>query len=241
MLLGIVVVFLFSVHQVKKQNMVFEDLLIIGAFALLFALPCASMIYALVTFGVKGVWEHLKTGNFAIFGGLVFYGALIGGIPGSLIGIKVARVSVASAEKVIVPFLPIGHAIGRIGCMMAGCCYGMKYDGPFAVFYPQSVAGISPQQGYFPVQLLEGVLNILISLCLMKLANKCARKFQLLSGYLLLYGMVRFLMEFLRGDDIRGIFFALSTSQWIAAGLSLVSALYLALSFREKHLSPIKE
>lgn len=238
MLLGIFVVFLLALKRAKKHSVLLEDLLIIGAFSLLFALPCASTAYAIVTFGLEGVLENIAKGNFQVFGGLVFYAALIGGIAGSILGIKIAKVKIVSAEKVIVPFIPIGHTIGRIGCVMAGCCYGIEYDGPFAIFYSNNIAGIPVSQGYFPVQLLEGFLNIFISLCLIKLANNCTEKFQLLSIYLIFYGIVRFFVEFLRGDDIRGVCFVLSTSQWVAIVTSAVGFLYLVMNVlkRRSHL-----
>ena len=233
MLLGISLALVLATRRGKKYGIIFEDLLIIGGFALLVALPCGSLTYALVTFGIDGVWKNLISGNFAIFGGLVFYGSLIGGIIGSFIGIKVAKVDFVNAEKTVVPFIPIGHAIGRIGCIMAGCCYGMEYNGPLAIHYTNAITGVDTVKGYFPVQLLEGLLNILVSYLLIKLADKCNKKLQLLSVYLLFYAIVRFSMEFLRGDEIRGIYLSFSTSQWIAISLSVASVIYLFLSMKK--------
>ena len=233
MVVGISVVYLLALT--RKQGVSFYDLLIIGATALLFGLPCGSAVYAVVTFGFRGVLENIKNGNFQVFNGLVFYGSLVGGVFGSLLGIRLAKAKILSVEKTVVPFIPIGHAIGRIGCVMAGCCYGMEYDGIFAIYYPNAVTGVSQSQGHFPVQLLEGIMNILISLLLLKIANRCTRKFQLLSVYLILYGAVRFAVEFLRGDAVRGVYFTLSTSQWISILLSVIGLLYLIFSVFRKN------
>ncbi len=236
MVLAICVVFLLSKKNAKKQGLLFADLLIVGAFSLLLALPCGATTYAFVTFGFDGVWMHLANGDFSVFGGLVFYGALLGGIAGAIVGIKVAGVPILSVEKTIIPFLPIGHAIGRIGCVLAGCCYGMEYNGIFSIAYPHSVT----EQRCFPIQFLEGFFNLLVALLLIRLSRNNTRTFRLLSWYLLLYGIVRFFMEFLRGDTVRGIFYSFSTSQWISVALCMGSALYLTLTkkktiaFKEK-------
>ena len=227
MLLGITVVFALSVHSAKKYVCPCWDLMIIGGCALLVALPAGSLLYIAITYDFATIASHIIAGNFEALGGSVFYGALIGGILGGILGIHVAKANIGTVEKTIIPYIPIGHAVGRIGCLLAGCCYGMKYSGPFAVYYPNSIAGAFPQQGYFPVQILEAMLNVIISLILTRIRNKTSRKFQLLAVYLMFYGFVRFLLELLRGDAIRGFYFGISTSQWISLGLFAVSLSYI--------------
>ena len=229
MFIGIVTVILLANKSAKKYNCTFWDLLIVGGFALMFALPCGSILYTFVTYDLDQIVAAVLAGNFRIFGGLVFYGSLIGGIFGALVGVRVAKLKMITVEQIILPFIPIGHAIGRVGCLLAGCCYGIEYNGLFAVYYKSSAAGALPGQGYFPVQLLEALLNILICFLLIKSRKKVKRNFELLSIYLILYGIVRFLLEFLRGDAIRGMFFAFSTSQWIAITLIIIGLAYLLL------------
>ena len=170
-------------------------------------------------------------GRFEIFSGLVFYGGLIGGIVGGILGIKVAKINTQLVERSVVPFLPIGHAIGRIGCLLAGCCTGKEYDGIFAIHYPSTVSELSAEQGYFPVQLLEAGINIIISITLIIYSKKQKPKYSILFLYLLLYSVMRFCLEFLRGDEIRGIYFGLSTSQCISILLLLVSFVYFSASY----------
>ncbi len=227
MLVGIITVFLLTFRGAKKYKITIEDLLIISGFALMLALPCGSILYAIVTYGIQGIIEGIATGNFNIFGGLVYYGALIGGVAGGLIGIKVAKVKLIDIEKILIPYIPIGHAIGRVGCVMAGCCHGMEYDGLFAIYYANSVEGLSADQGYFPVQLLEALINICICIILIKCTKYALRKAQMMFTYLNLYSIARFMLEFLRGDEIRGLYFGLSTSQWISIALFIISAVYL--------------
>lgn len=110
MLLGISAVVLLSSKRAKLYGLVIEDLFIIGAFSLLFALPCASIVFAIATYGITGFFENIEIGNFKIFKGLVFYGGFIGGILGGVLGIKVANVKIISAENTILPFIPLGHS-----------------------------------------------------------------------------------------------------------------------------------
>lgn len=227
LLLGIVLVFLLCVKSAKKYGYNCYDLLIVGGFALLFALPFGSLLYTLVTYSIQEILNYISQGNFSVFGGLVFYGALIGGIIGSILGIRIAKLDLCISEKIIIPYIPIGHAIGRIGCLLAGCCYGMEYSGPFAIYYSNSITGLLPTQGYFPVQILEALLNICICLILLKARKKTTQKFELLALYSILYGCVRFLLEFLRGDSIRGIYHSISTSQWISLILFVLGILYI--------------
>ena len=235
MTIGIALACILAFQKGRKQGTKLEDILIIGAFALLGGLPSGAILYAFVTFSPAQIWNSVLTGDFSVFGGLVFYGALIGGILGGLIGMSVVKCSFDLVEDSIVPFIPLGHGIGRIGCVMAGCCNGMPYDGPFAIYYPNSVAGLPSDQGYFPVQLVEAVANLCICGVLLWITRKGRKPGVLLSIYLCLYALTRFLLEFLRGDSIRGKYGLFSTSQWIAVLMVVCSITYI-LGNRRKNV-----
>lgn len=234
MFVGILVVFILAFNRVKKENILIDDMFIIAAFSVLFSLMGASILYAFVTYPIQVIVQSVLSGNFEVFGGLVYYGGLLGGVVGSIIGINVAKVEVSVIERSIVPFLPIGHAIGRIGCVMAGCCNGMEYEGLFAISYPNSILGLSAEQKYFPVQILEAILNIIIAIVLIKYSKKERKKYSLLFWYFFGYGITRFFLEFLRGDEARGLYFGISTSQIISAFLLVISLTYFCIIHRNK-------
>ncbi len=221
MLLGVITVFLCAFFRLKKRGESVYDLFIVSACTLLAALMGASLLFAIVTYPISFILESLFSGNFEVFGGLVYYGGLIGGIVGAMIGIKIAKGKLQPFENAIVPFMPIGHAIGRIGCVMAGCCKGFEYDGPFALYYPGF------EHGHFPVQIVEAFFNVIIAIILIVYSKKERKTYGILLLYLLLYSVSRFLLELMRGDAVRGIFFGLSTSQWIAIALFAVSLLFI--------------
>jgi phosphatidylglycerol:prolipoprotein diacylglycerol transferase len=110
------------------------------------------------------------------------------------------------------------HAIGRIGCFCAGCCYGRAMDPPFGVYFrADSVAPIGV--ALFPVQLLESVLNFILFIILFGYSRKPRADRQITGLYIACYGVIRFILEFFRGDGERGILWIFSTSQWISLAL----------------------
>ena len=233
---GFVLTAIMAMRKGKPQGLMIEDVLIVGAFALGFALLGGSLLYVFVTYPPEKVWEFILRGDFGFLGsGIVFYGGLIGGIAGAFLGIRVAGCKLCLIERSVVPFVPVGHAIGRIGCVLAGCCHGFAYEGPFALYYPNSVLGLSPDQGYFPVQILEALGNLGICGFLIWYEKRMRRTTELIFVYLGLYATFRFFLEMLRGDAVRGVWFHLSTSQIISVLLLIIAAVgFLKCKFHRK-------
>ena len=148
-------------------------------------------------------------------GGFVFYGGLLGGILGVYIYAKQFKIPFKSLLLTVLPVVPLIHAIGRIGCLCAGCCYGMEYDGFGAIVFHNSM--LAPNNvPLFPMQIIEAICNLIIFIILLCTYKKFLGTYKTLGLYLILYSIVRFILEFFRGDLIRGIYFSLSTSQWIS-------------------------
>lgn len=157
--------------------------------------------------------------------GFVFYGALIGGLLGVAIYALIKKLPFFSLTDYFIPALVIGHAFGRIGCVFAGCCYGMECASPISIVFP---AGSAAPAGVplLPTQIMESVFLFLLCVFLVwKLTKR--KPFGTVSGwYMVLYGAWRFTIEFFRNDE-RGFVGALSTSQFIsififAGGLALL-------------------
>ncbi len=163
----------------------------------------------------------------AIFGGSVFYGGLFGGIASGCIASKFFKHKVHIYADVMSPIIPLFHGIARIGCFFAGCCYGI--ESKFG-FYTDSNEWIPSINGVvrFPIQLLESVCNFVLSAILFfllkKSENSSRLRGKLLYIYLISYGVIRFLDEFLRGDEVRGFVWIFSTSQ-------LISLISVCISF----------
>ena len=240
MIMGFVLAAILGYRRAKKKYkpINWEDMLAIASTVLCLSLLGGYILYIFVTYPVI---EMMSTGDFSFLtdGGIVFYGALFGGVLGAVLALKLFRIDVADFEASVVPFIPLGHALGRVGCAMAGCCYGIEYYGIGAIYYPDDhpfYPFFDSSVGHFPVQFLEAFLDIIIMIILLAFLLKQRKKYETIFLYLALYSTMRFFTEMLRGDEIRGVYeFNISTSQWISLGIILICVLkFLIHKLRKK-------
>ncbi len=191
-------------------------------------------------------------------GGLVFYGGLILAIAVFLVWCRVRRERVAPVADLFVTVIPLAHAFGRVGCFFYGCCYGRLSGSSLAVAFPrhspawnaQLAAGmIDPSAPaalpVLPTQLFEaaGCLVIFaIVLAVYLKSNRPAsdgspaeKKAAGLSAavYLASYGVLRFLLEMLRGDP-RAAVLGLSIGQTISLGVFLAGLVFAIAASRRR-------
>lgn len=165
-------------------------------------------------------------------GGFVFYGGLFGAIAGLYCYGKIRKINLDNLFQAIVPCFPIFHAFGRIGCFMAGCCYGIPCKFGFAM-------AANPDVVRFPVQLVESICCLMIFVMLL-IIEKHFSNIKLLDVYLISYAVTRFGLEFLRGDSIRGFFLCFSTSQWISLGILIIFAIKI-ITYNEHKTVPKRQ
>lgn len=144
--------------------------------------------------------------------GFVFYGGLFGALAGVRVYSAIRKFDSGRLFNMLIPCFLIFHAFGRIGCFLSGCCYGIEFPWGFQMV-------TSPGIIRFPVQLAESLCDILILIAVLLVEKKKGQQMNLLRIYMVSYAVCRFLLEFLRGDEIRGHFLCFSTSQWIALGV----------------------
>jgi len=186
----------------------------------------------------------LGTNGFTVYGGVVL-GIIVGGLI-----VKRKKVDVPVYLDLVIPQIALAQGFGRIGCFLAGCCYGKPTDSHFGVVFP--VEAIAPSGiPLIPTQLISAAGDFLIFAILLLLSNfatdylkvrkgeeelldkdavtKKLRFFQPLSisgMYLILYGIGRFAIEFLRADPRRTAL-GLTSNQYVSivfviAGLALI-------------------
>lgn len=160
-------------------------------------------------------------------GGAVFYGGLIGGAVGLLLVCAAKHCEFLAFSDVFVTLLPIAHAIGRLGCYLNGCCYGRAYNGVFAVDYV--VNGVCTT--VFPTWFFEAGFCLLLFLYFQLLHKRNAIGNRT-AIYLIAYATCRFLIEFMRGDEIRGHIGFLSSSQIIGLFMLLLGLGILHVSLK---------
>lgn len=167
-------------------------------------------------------WKCLE----AIFGGSVFYGGLLGGIFAGRFVIKKMRLPEDIASDCAAAAIPLFHAVARVGCFLAGCCYGAEWE--HGVVFEKSFIKSANGVPRVPVQLIEAAFELALFVLLFFLLTKTNKLGgRLLALYLLIYSVGRFFLEFLRGDEYRGFILGLSTSQLIAAALVAASGVFL--------------
>lgn len=160
--------------------------------------------------------------------GLVFYGGMIGTLACIFLAARLFRVPSSPLLDTLLPSLPLAQAFGRVGCFLAGCCYGMPSDFGFFM-HPD---GFAPtDEKLLPIQLLEAAAVGILFLVLLHLGRRPVPKGRLLGIYLFGYGCLRFILEFFRGDEVRGHAGIFSISQWISIGCVAAGLLLLRLSF----------
>jgi len=239
MSLAIALALVVSCVRARRRGRSWDDLITIALFAIVCGLVGAKLLYICVTYSPKEIIGCLRTEgiSFIINAGLVFYGGLIFGVAGAFLGAAIAKRPLSDYSDAVVPTLPLAHAIGRLGCFFSGCCYGRVTDSWIGMRFPHSVSGLSPEVSVIPTQLIESGANMLVFLFLLWFTRKQRKGFTSLFVYLMIYAVERFLIEFLRGDEIRGIFGAFSTSQWISIALFILGALGLVLTnaYYKKH------
>ncbi len=231
MAIGILLASYVAIVRTKKANADVNSLIIIAACAIGFGLLGAKLLYIITSYGIERALKDIIAGDFGFIseGGQVFYGGLIAGAGGACLGALIAREKLSVYCDIIVPCVPLGHVFGRLGCFFAGCCYGVPYDGVCSVKFP--AAGVF--YGVFPVQLLEAIINIGIFFYLIWFVKKRAGNFKVLFCYIRVYSISRFLLEFLRGDAVRGFANGLSTSQWISIALFVLSLIPFVINSRK--------
>lgn len=146
--------------------------------------------------------------------GFVVYGAIGGGALAMYLYCRRKKWSLIEMVDMTVPGLAIAQGFGRIGCFLAGCCYGAETTLPFGVEFPEN--SLAPSGVHLhPTQIYSSIFDFSLGLILLYYSKKERKNGKLMGLYLIIYSVGRFLVEFLRNDP-RGNVGLFSTSQFIA-------------------------
>ena len=247
-LIGFVIMIFWARKLAPKYNYPKEDIFYVSLYAAIGILIGAKIMYFVSKLPVIitkfdayiELWKLSPADaiNFS-FGGLVFYGGLIGAVIGAYIYCRQFKMPFSPLMDIFAPLIPFVHGMGRIGCFLAGCCYGKEYHGFGSVQYPANeLIDALDDVPRVPVQLIEAGLNFIITAVLVMIMYKCKLKVgQLLGIYIVYYTVIRFLMEMLRGDAIRGNVGGVSTSQIISIVLIPIGLVLLRGKWLERRLT----
>ena len=153
-------------------------------------------------------------------GGFVFYGGLLMSFFTAWLWCRKTQTPILPMLDIFFPGVTLFHAFGRVGCYLAGCCYGCETTSALGVCFPEggyAPAGIP----LLPVQLFEAAFLLILTVVLVIVLKRSKISGTTFCTYLISYAFWRFAIEFFRSDP-RGSFFGLSTSQFISILLLLV-------------------
>ncbi len=220
---GLLAVFRCKKYGIDKWEMVYASI-----FATVGGIIGAKLLSILTS--INYIIEYNLSFLDVMQNGFVFYGGLIGGFIGLFIYVKVFHCDAMKYFNIFAVSVPFGHALGRIGCFLSGCCYGIELDSPISFTYTQSYDPNTPLNvPLLPIQLIESGCLFLLYIVLAILFHKCNKKSICFYTYLFAYPTIRFVLEFFRGDLIRGVYL-LSTSQWISLAIILATLTYLIVT-----------
>jgi phosphatidylglycerol:prolipoprotein diacylglycerol transferase len=211
----------------RKAGLDSETVLNLGIYVALAALAGAKLLMILLDLGyyARNPGEIFTLTTFRAGG--IFYGGLIAALITALVYVRRKHLPGLVTADVFAPAIALGHALGRLGCFAAGCCWGQESRLPWAVTFTNPLAnqmfgtplGVPLQ----PTQLYEAFAEAIIFLILYRRFHRPHRPGALIGLYLVLYSSVRFLVEFVRAHDQANPFYGpLVAEQWLA--LALVAA-----------------
>ena len=226
--LGFVTAVVLAGLKIRKSNIgiSFENIVDLFFYTVLSAIVGARLFFVLINFDVYRqdplqifkIWE----------GGLVFYGGLVLAVIVSFGYLRWHRLPIWKLADLISPLIALGLSFGRMGCFLAGCCYGSETPLPWAVVFknPDSLARLNVP--LHPTQLYDAVNGLALFFFLNWMEKRKSFEGQIFWLFLFLYSVTRFFIEFYRGDP-RGFLFGdlLSTSQGVGILLAITSIFML--------------
>lgn len=168
-------------------------------------------------------------------GGLSFHGGLIGAMVAGFAYARIAKLKFWTCADLFAPSLAIGYACTRVGCFLNGCCYGAPTSLPWAMRFLDDGVLTPPSH---PTQLYAVAANLLIFWLLVKLERLARKPGFVFVGYVGLYSIYRFLIEFLRsGYTAKLLGLGLTEAQWISLAAIFASATLMFTLYRNPHKS----
>jgi phosphatidylglycerol:prolipoprotein diacylglycerol transferase len=168
-------------------------------------------------------------------GGLTLYGGIVGALAAGWWWCRRHEVGFLQAADVMIPSVALGIGITRIGCFMAGCCYGQPCSVPWGVHFPADSPAVHQfgPVAVHPSQLYASAGGFLIFGLLLWWERWSSRPGETLGRFLLLYGIQRFVIDFTRYyETSQRMMFGWSNNQWISLGLIILGLALMHAAWR---------
>lgn len=232
--IGVLAALFIGEARAKKRNMNSDVLYTMTLLCVLFGFFCAKLLFLLIEF--KSLIQDPK--RLLSANGFVVYGGIIGGVFIAYVYCRIKKLVFIDYFDIVLPSVAVAQGFGRVGCFLAGCCYGRQTDAWYGIAFKNS--GFAPNGvKLIPTQLISAVGMFIIAGILFWYARKERPRGKTGALYMILYSIGRFLVEFLRNDH-RGEIGPLSTSQFISIFILLMGVV-IFVTAKEKTAYAISE
>lgn len=222
--IGILAAYVTAEYRAKKYGLDPDKIFYLVIWAVVGGFAGAKVLYFLTR--LKDIMENPRV-LLDLADGFVVYGGIIGGIFSAMVYCKIKKLSFLKYFDLVMPSVALAQGFGRIGCFLAGCCYGRETDSALGIVFHNSNYAPNGVK-LLPTQLISSGLDFMLCIVLILLDRKKKGDGQIAGFYLVLYSIGRFILEFYRGDLIRGNVGALTTSQFIAVFVALAGVILIA-------------
>ena len=215
----------------SKAGLHKETVLNLGIYCALAGIAGAKLLMIVLDPAVRSNWREIFSLSTLQAAG-IFYGGFVAALVTAFVYMWRNGLPAFKTADAFAPGLALGHAIGRLGCFSAGCCWGVPTHLPWAVTFTnpraKELVGVPLGVPLHPTQLYESLGELIIFAALYLGFLRPHRDGSIVSLYLVLYGILRFAVEFVRSHDpesnpLTGPF---STEQWISLALIAVGLGY---------------
>ena len=217
-------------RRALREGIAAEKIIELGPWLLLGTILGARALFVL------SYWDEEFAGKpliniFKVRSGLVFYGGLIGASLAIVLKAWLSKLPLWKLADILAPSIALGHAVGRWGCLMTGCCYGRASSLPWAIRFPEGHETHPigrPATPVHPTQIYESLLNLALYVALAWLFRRKKFDGQIFATYLASYAVLRSFVELFRGDyPVRYLGGIVTPAQLVSVGIFLVGLFLL--------------
>lgn len=227
--IGIIAALIVATHRAKRVHLNSDHVASLLIWCLIGGFLGAKLLYWITQ--LNNIIHNPKL-LLNLTDGFVVFGGILGGILIGYLYCRVKKLNFMAYFDLIIPSVALAQGFGRIGCFLADCCYGTETSIWMGVVFPEASFALSGVS-LVPIQLIASGLDFILFFVLVVFARMKKVDGQVAALYLLLYSVGRFILEFFRGDIVRGSVGVLSTSQFIAIMVCVISIGKMLKTFKK--------
>jgi phosphatidylglycerol:prolipoprotein diacylglycerol transferase len=223
--IGIIAAYLTVEYRAKKKGLKYDLIFNLTIWCALGGILGAKLLYIITQF--QSILANPKS-LLQVSEGFVVYGGIIGGIFAGFLFCRRHKLEFFKYFDLVMPSIALAQGFGRIGCLLAGCCYGVETNSSFSLVFHNSEFAPRDVQ-LIPTQPISSALDFLNFFALLLISRRIKADGQVAGFYLVFYSVGRFILEFFRGDLERGSIAGISTSQFISIFLFLIGVAIIVI------------